>query len=160
MLTWQRWSHCWVHNKLFNLNWVTATSPDKAGILMWRYSPIYVLTDQQLSFKALFSIQAIRFCFGGTPDYLPSRVSWWADLRLSPLCLSSFIRLLFSLLYASFTSLWGFFRIVRSPQKSWDISASLLLSFPHRAQTWRPITALDNARHKSSIGLWDTEGHG
>lgn len=80
MLTWQRWSHCWVHKKLFNLNWVTTTSADKAGILMWRYSPIYVLTDQQLSFKALFSIQAIRFCFGGTPDYLPSRVSWWADL--------------------------------------------------------------------------------
>lgn len=44
------------------------------------------------------------------------------------------------------------------PHKSWDISASLVHSFPHLEPTWRPITLLDNAHHKSSIGLSDTWG--
>lgn len=36
--------------------------------------------------------------------------------------------------------------------------ASLMLSFPHWEPTWRPITLLDNAHHKSSIGLSDRWG--
>lgn len=43
----------------------------------------------------------------------------------------------------------------RSPEISLLLSSSY---FPHWEQTWRPITLLDNARHKSSIGLSDTWG--
>lgn len=56
------------------------------------------------------------------------------------------------------TSLCRLLQFGHSPLKSWDISASLMLSFPHWEPTWRPITPLDNACHKSSIGLSDTWG--
>lgn len=38
--------------------------------------------------------------------------------------------------------------------------ATLMLSFPHWEATWRPITPLDNARHKSSAALSDSQGPG
>lgn len=61
-------------------------------------------------------------------------------------------------LFSPSTSLNRFLQFGHSPQDSWNISASLMHSFPHKRPTWRPITLLDNARHKSSIGLSDTWG--
>lgn len=46
-----------------------------------------------------------------------------------------------------------------SSHASWDISASVMLLFAHTGKpALRPITVLDNARHKSSIGPADTWG--
>lgn len=56
------------------------------------------------------------------------------------------------------TSLCRWLLFGASPCNSTDISYSLMLSFPHLEPTWRPITMLDNASHKSSIGLSDTWG--
>lgn len=80
MLTWQRWSHCWVHSKLFTLKRVT--SADKADILMWYYSHIFVLTDQQLSLlKLSFPSRPYVFVEGwDSPLITITGVSWWVDL--------------------------------------------------------------------------------
>lgn len=116
MLTWRRWPHRWVCNKLFNWNRVRATSPHTAGILMWCYSPIYVLTDHQLSLLRLSFPSRPYFvlCEGNLPaNYHHMCQVMGRSLRglmsNSPHLLSSNICPLFSSLYASLTSVWGFF---------------------------------------------------
>lgn len=95
MLTWRRWPHRWVCNKLFNLNRVRATSPHTAGILMWCYSPIYVLTDHQLSLLRLSFPSRPYFvlCEGNLPAnyHHMCQVMGWSLRGLmsnSPHCLS------------------------------------------------------------------------
>lgn len=167
MLTWRWWPHRWVCSKLFNLNRVRVISLHTAGILMWCYSPIYVLTDHQLSLLRLFSIQTLLLCSARETSLLITItcVRWWDDLCqgwCQTLPIVSFLlylpivllTLCISHLCLRILQHWG-----GGPHK---YSTSLLHSCSqfHGEQTWRPITELGNARHKSPIGLSDTEGHG
>lgn len=163
MSTWQRWSHYLAHNKLFNLDTVAAPSLGADGILIRCYAPIHAVPDHHLPTL----LQHFPWEAGPSQAFLCTvgEGLLTSDVAFDGMMTNSLQPQLpppppppFSWSPPPASEAPYLILLSCCPHQAWDIRPSLMLSFPLWEPTLQPITPLDNAHHKSSIGLSDTWG--